>query len=374
MENIKKEVRARAGRRVGIIGIAANALLFVMKFIVGSAVGSLAIVADAFNNLSDAGSSAVSYISFRIAAKPADRHHPFGHARIEYIASMIVAFLILLVGFELGADALGRILSPGAAAVFSAASVAVLAVSIAAKLALALLNRRVGKRIDSEVMRATAIDCLSDVLSSSAVLASTIILRVSGIDIDAFVGLAVSALILIAGVRILLETKNSILGEPPVREVTESIRALIAGYPAVLGIHDMLIHSYGPGHSFATFHAEVDGRGDFFDAHDMIDEIERRLREELDIVCTIHMDPIMVDDPMTDRLRQSAEALAREIDPALRVHDFRLVTGPTHSNLIFDLEAPFELLLKDDELIELMKEKIQMLNPSYYAVVAVDRG
>ena len=374
MENINKEDRVKAGSTVGIIGIAANALLFIMKFIVGSAVGSLAIVADAFNNLSDAGSSAVSYVSFRIAAKPADRHHPFGHARIEYIASMIVSFLILLVGFELGADALGRIFSPDASAVFSVASIVVLLISIATKLGLALLNGRVGKRIDSDVMRATAIDCLSDVLSSTAVLISTIILRISGVDIDAYVGLAVSALIFVAGIRILLETKNSILGEPPVKEVTESIRTLIMGYPAVLGIHDLLIHSYGPGHSFATFHAEVNGRGDFFDAHDMIDEIERRIREELDIVCTIHMDPIITDDPLTDRLRQSTEELAKEIDPALHMHDFRLVPGPTHSNLIFDLEVPFELSLTDDALIDLMKNKIRTLNPTYYAVISIDRG
>ena len=260
MDNTKNNIRSRVGRRIGLIGIVSNLALFAMKFLVGSAAGSLAIVADALNNLSDAGSSAVSYISFRIAAKPADRDHPFGHARIEYIASMIVSFLILLMGVELAADALKRIFLPAPSTVFGAASVAVLCISIAVKLGLALLNRQVGKKIESEILLATALDSLSDVLSSSAVLACALVLHVWGVNLDAYVGLAVSVLILVAGIRILLETKNSILGEPPVKEVTDSIQAMIAGYPAVLGIHDMMIHSYGHGHSFATFHAEVDGR------------------------------------------------------------------------------------------------------------------
>ena len=374
MEHTPEGARARAGKRVGAVGIAVNALLFLAKFLVGSASGSLAMIADAFNNLSDAGGSVVSYISFRIAAKPADRDHPFGHARIEYIASMIVSFLILSVGLSLGRDAVSEIVSPKGGAVFTVATVIVPAIAILVKLALAALNFTVGRRVDSAVLRAAAVDSLSDAVSTAAVLVSAIILRVSGVSIDAYVGLAVAALILVAGVRVLLETMNSILGEAPVSEVTDRIRALIAEYPTVLGVHDMLIHSYGHGHSFATLHAEVDGRGDVFAAHDTVDEIERRIHSELGIVCTVHMDPILIGDPLTDELRSKVEALASALDPALHVHDFRLVVGPTHSNLIFDVEVPFEMAMSDSEIVRSLCERISELDTSYYAVITVDRG
>ena len=297
--------RARLGGRVGIVGIVCNALLFVLKFLVGSAFGSLAICADAFNNLSDAGSSAVSYVSFRIAAKPADRDHPFGHARIEYIASMIVSFLILLVAFELGTDAVKSIVSPAESARFSILTVLVICFSVLCKLSLAAYNLHVGRRIDSDVMRATATDCLSDCISSVAVLVSALILRFTGVDIDAYVGLAVSILILIAGIRILIDTKNSLLGEAPVKEVVDGIKRIVSGYPAVIGMHDMVVHSYGPGHTFATFHAEVDGRVNVYDSHDVIDEIEKRISSELSIACTIHMDPLVTDDEITDAQQSS---------------------------------------------------------------------
>ncbi len=374
MEQTTEINRAKAGKRIGIIGISVNALLFLAKFIVGSATGSLALTADAFNNLSDAGASVVSYISFRIAAKPADRDHPFGHARIEYIASMIVSFLILSVGFDLGKDAVSQIISPERAMIFSVSTIVVPALAIPAKLGLAALNYFVSRKVDSSVMRAAALDSLSDALSTTAVLASAIILRVSGVSIDAYVGLAVSLLIFVAGIRVLLETMNSILGEAPVKEVTDNIRRLIAEYPAILGVHDLLVHSYGHGHSFASVHAEVDGREDVFKMHDTIDEIERRLRCELGIVCTVHMDPILIGDPLTDTLRSRTEELARELDPSLRVHDFRLVAGPTHCNLIFDVEAPFETDLKDSEIIRLLTDRIRALSDSYYAVITIDRG
>lgn len=365
--------RARLGGRVGIVGIAANVLLFLLKFLVGSAFGSLAICADAFNNLSDAGSSAVSYVSFRIAAKPADRDHPFGHARMEYIASMIVSFLILLVAFELGSDAVKSIFSPGNSARFSILTVLVICFSILVKLGLAAYNLRVGKRIGSDVMRATATDCLSDCISSAAVLVSALILRFTGVDIDAYVGLAVAILILIAGIRILLDTKNSLLGEAPVKELVDDIKKIVSGYPAVIGMHDMVVHSYGPGHTFATFHAEVDGRVSIYDSHDVIDEIEKHISRDLAIACTIHMDPLVTDDALTERLRTSVAALAKGIDPSLYIHDFRLVAGPTHSNLLFDVEAPFELKLNDGEIVRRLSEMISALDATYYAVITVDR-
>ncbi|MBP5427804.1 MAG: cation transporter [Clostridia bacterium] len=368
------KVRAAYGTLSGIVGIVVNLLLFAGKFIAGTVSGSIAITADAFNNLSDAGSSIVSLVSFRIAAKPADRDHPFGHARIEYIASMIVSFLVLLVGFEVASDSVKKIVSRESTLVFSILAVTVLSVSILAKLWLALFNFRLGKKIGSDVMRATAVDSLSDTLSTAAVLAATLIFRFTGIDVDAWVGIAVALFIFWAGVRILRETQNSLLGEAPVKEVTDAIDAIVSGYPAILGIHDMMIHSYGPGHSFASFHAEVDGADDVFESHDVIDEVERRIRDELSIVCTIHMDPINTDDELTTELREETEELVREIDPRITVHDFRVVTGVTHTNLIFDVAVPFEIKMTVPEIKDAVSEKIRARHENYYAVVTVDRN
>lgn len=368
------KVRAAYGTLSGIVGIVVNLLLFAGKFIAGTVSGSIAITADAFNNLSDAGSSIVSLVSFRIAAKPADRDHPFGHARIEYIASMIVSFLVLLVGFEVASDSVKKIVSRESTLVFSILAVTVLSVSILAKLWLALFNFRLGKKIGSDVMRATAVDSLSDTLSTAAVLAATLIFRFTGVDVDAWVGIAVALFIFWAGVRILRETQNSLLGEAPVKEVTDAIDAIVSGYPAILGIHDMMIHSYGPGHSFASFHAEVDGADDVFESHDVIDEVERRIRDELSIVCTIHMDPINTDDELTTELREETEELVREIDPRITVHDFRVVTGVTHTNLIFDVAVPFEIKMTVPEIKDAVSEKIRARHENYYAVVTVDRN
>ena len=368
------KVRAAYGTLSGVVGIVVNLLLFVGKFIAGTVSGSIAVSADAFNNLSDAGSSIVSLVSFRIAAKPADRDHPFGHARIEYIASMIVSFLVLLVGFEIVSDSVKKIISRESTLIFSILTVTVLSVSILAKLWLALFNYRLGKKIGSEVMRATAVDSLSDTLSTAAVLVATLIFRFTGLDIDAWVGLAVALFIFWAGIRILRETQNSLLGEAPVKEVTDAIDRIVSGYPAILGIHDMMIHSYGPGHSFASFHAEVDGADDVYESHDVIDEVERRIRDELSIVCTIHMDPINTDDTLTTELREETAELVREIDPRITVHDFRVVPGVTHTNLIFDVAVPFELKMTVPEIREAVSEKIREKHDTYYAVVTVDRS
>ena len=374
-ENVSDpKVRAAYGTLSGIVGIVVNLLLFAGKFIAGTVSGSIAITADAFNNLSDAGSSIVSLVSFRIAAKPADRDHPFGHARIEYIASMIVSFLILIVGFEVASDSVKKIVSRESTLVFSVLAVIVLSVSIAAKLWLALFNFRLGKKIGSDVMRATAVDSLSDTLSTAAVLAATLIFRFTGLDVDAWVGIAVALFIFWAGVRILRETQNSLLGEAPVKEVTDAIDSIVSGYPAILGIHDMMIHSYGPGHTFASFHAEVDGADDVFESHDVIDEVERRIRDELSIVCTIHMDPINTDDELTTELREETAELVKEVDPRITVHDFRIVTGVTHTNLIFDVAVPFELKMTVAEIRDAVSEKIRERHENYYAVVTVDRN
>lgn len=369
-------VRSAYGTMVSITGMILNILLFAAKFTVGSLFGSVSITADAVNNLSDAGSQMISLISFRISAKPADREHPFGHARIEYVASMIVSFLILLIGIELMKESVSKILSPELPE-RSWVAVGVLGGSVLVKLWIGLFNRKIGKRIDSAVMRATAADSLSDAISTTAVLISTLILLLFpslNVNLDAYMGVIVAVMILAAGVKILNETKNSILGEAPSDEIIKQITDLVESTPGALGIHDLTVHNYGPGHVIAALHVEVDGKVDVFESHDMIDNIEQALRREYNIEATIHMDPIVTDDELINALRRRVEATVKEIDPGLRIHDFRFVAGATHSNLIFDLLVPYEVKLSNDDIRRAVADKISRIDPSYFTVVTVDRG
>ncbi len=369
-------VRAAYGTMVSIVGILLNLLLFGGKFLVGTLFGSVSIVADAVNNLSDAGSQIISLISFRIAAKPADRSHPFGHARIEYVASMIVSFLILLIGIELLKESFAKIFSP-VLPERSWITVWVLLGSILVKLWLALFNRKIGGRISSAVMRATAADSLSDVLSTSAVLVAMLVMLLFpevNWNLDAYIGLGVAILILFAGLKILNESKNSILGEAPSEEIVEQITATVKKFPEALGIHDMVVHNYGPGHIIASLHIEVDGKADIFETHDVIDNIERDLRRECGIEATIHMDPIVTDDEQINALRGKVLAAVQDIDERMQIHDFRFVAGVTHTNLIFDISVPFELRLSDEELRREVSDRISRIDPTYFAVITLDRG
>ena len=368
-------VRRAYGTMVSVVGMVLNLLLFGAKFTVGMLTGSVAIRADAINNLSDAGSQIISFISFRISAKPSDREHPFGHARIEYVASMIVSFLILLIGVELLKESVANIITPQPPE-RSWVSVAVLGGSILVKLWMALFNRTVGRRIDSAVMRATAADSLSDVLSTGAVLLSTLVLILFpdlSLNLDAYMGVLVAVLILLAGVKILREALNPILGEAPSEEIVRQINEVVRQYPAALGIHDLEVHNYGPGHIIAALHVEVDGKVDVFASHDMIDTIEQRLRREYGIAATIHMDPIVTDDAVIANLRARVLAAVRQIDPGINLHDFRLVSGTTHSNLIFDVAVPYENKTPDDRLRAAVAEQVRKIDPSYCAVVTIDR-
>ena len=365
-------VRRAYGTMVSIVGILANVLLSVLKLIAGALTGAISVTADALNNLSDAGSQVVSLVSFKISAKPADRHHPFGHARMEYVASMIVSFLVLTVGVELLKQSVGKLISPAPTA-FSTVSVVILAVSIVVKVWLYLFNRRIAKRLDSSVMRATAADSLSDAAATAAVLASMLIARFTGFETDAYMGIIVSVVILIAGLKILNETKNSILGGAPDPVVVEGICHLCGEYPEVLGIHDMIVHNYGPGNTIASLHVEVDGAADVFVTHDVIDTIEKRLYDELFVHATIHMDPIVTDDERVNALRETTLAVVRSIDDRLNIHDFRFVEGKTHSNLIFDVSVPFELKMSDDALKREISSRVSIFEPSYFVVVTVDR-
>ena len=366
------EARERLGSGVSILGIIVNLLLFAGKFTVGFMTGFVSVRADAINNLSDAGSSVVSLISFKLSSKPADRKHPYGHARIEYIASMIVSFLILHIGFDLLTESFGRIMNPEKTE-FSVVSIVVLSASVLAKLWLWYVNRGIGRKIGSEVIKATAADSLSDAIATFAVIVAMVIGRLSGLDTDGYMGAIVAVVIMIAGVKILLETKDHILGGAPDPELVERINAMVKECPEAMGVHDMFIHNYGPGRVVASLHIEVDGSADIFDMHDAIDNIEKRISTELGVICTIHMDPIVTDDERVDELRDRVSELVRKIDERLNIHDFRFVEGPTHTNLIFDIAAPFEVTLSDEELVRLTERAVESMEGSYFAVVSVDR-
>lgn len=366
------KIRGKYGTLTSVVGIVLNFLLFIFKFIFGSISGSVAISADAINNLSDAGSSLISLISFRISSKPADREHPFGHARIEYIASMAVGVIVLLIGFDLLKEAFGKIFEPVAMSK-SVYVIVVLVLSILAKLWLGIFYRKIGATINSEILRAASADSFSDVLSTSATLVSALVWIAFDLNIDAYVGLVVSVFIMIAGLKILNENKNIILGTAPDPDTVEIIRKKALEDGRILGIHDLMVHSYGAGRTIASFHAEVDGKGDFFEAHDLIDNIEKQLLVDYNITCTIHMDPIVTDDERINTLRQNVSEIVAQISPALRIHDFRCVVGPTHTNLIFDLELPFEEKRDAEEICSLVREKIKELDETYFAVINVDR-
>ncbi len=367
-----RTVRQKYGTMTSIVGIVINFLLFVGKFLIGTLFGSVAISADAINNLSDAGSSFISLISFKISSKPADREHPFGHARIEYIASMVVGAIVLLIGFDLLKESFFKILTPSDMEK-SYIVLVVLVLSILAKLWLGLFYKNIANKINSELLRAASADSFSDVFSTGATLVSALIWMFFDLNVDAYVGLVVSIFILIAGLKILNENKNIILGSAPDPEIIEIIKTKALEDERIIGIHDLLVHSYGVGATIASFHAEVDGKGDFFEAHDLIDNIEKQLLSEYNITCTIHMDPIVTDDEHINSLKDMVMTVVREVDPSFRIHDFRCVTGPTHTNLIFDVEIPFEEKRSNKDICALIEEQIKKIDSTYFTVISIDR-
>ena len=370
------EVRRRYGTVVSVVAIIINIILFASKFTVGKFIAlSIAITADAVNNLADAGSSIISLVSFKIASKPADREHPFGHTRMEYVTSMIVAFLVIHTSIDLVVDSVKSLIDGGGGSEFKLSSVIVLCLAILLKLWLCIFNRKIGKKINSSIMMANSADSLSDCLSTAAVLVSTVLLYFfpQFRRIDAIVGIGVSVLIFISGIKIFLSSMNSILGEAPDPEVVENIKKAIEKYPEALGTHDMFIHSYGPGKSIVSLHIEVDGSADIFHSHDVIDNIEKDLRDTYGYICTIHMDPIVTDDEKDTALREKVSALVKSVDGSIRIHDFRFVEGKTHTNLIFDVAVPFEVIKTDKEIVKIIENKVKEINESYFAVVTVDR-
>ena len=371
-------VRKGYGTLSSFVGIFVNIILSAIKLILGLLTASAAIIADALNNLSDAGSSIITLVSFKMSSKPADRDHPFGHARIEYIASLAVSFIILLVGFESITGALGVLfgINESETPNFSTVSLIILGSSILLKLWLSVFYRKVGKKIDSSVIRASGVDSLGDCVSTLAVLISAIIIKLTDIQlIDTIVSIAVSVMIIIAGLRILNETKNSLLGEAPVDEQVASLQKIISEYPEILDIHDLLIHNYGPNRYIASFHAEVDGTKDIFLLHDMIDNVEKRIQGELNIMCTIHMDPVVTDDETVTELKNFlTETINEDVSADISVHDFRIVVGNTHTNMIFDVVLPFESKLSPSDVTEKISEAVRKKRENCFCVITVDRG
>ena len=366
-------VRERYGILSGAVGIVLNLLLSAGKLFAGLMTGSISITADAFNNLSDAGSSVVTLVGFKLAGQKADDGHPFGHGRMEYLAGLLVSLMILLVGVELGRSSIGKILHPEAVA-FSLASTAILAASILVKLWMGYFNRGLGRKIGSAAMAATAADSLSDAVATAAVLAGTLVNRFAHVNIDGWVGLAVAVFILRSGWGAAKDTINPLLGESPDPELVKQLRELVLSHPQVVGMHDLIIHDYGPGRRLCSFHAEVPQDADILDAHDAIDHIEREIKEKFGIETTVHMDPIATADEKVNQLRRQVADLARVVEPEMTIHDFRVVRGPTHTNVIFDAVVPHKCRLTDEEVQERLRRAVTALDATYQAVVQIDRA
>ena len=365
-------VRLRYGVLCGAVGICFNILLFTGKIIAGTLTGSIGITADAFNNLSDAGSASISLIGFRLSEQKADKEHPFGHGRFEYIAGLIVSMIILIMGIELAKTSVTKIITPEPVT-FSILAVCVLGASILVKLYMFFYNRGIGKKIDSPTMRATAMDSFSDVTATSVVLISTLIAKWTGWNIDGWAGLAVALFILYTGVRAAKETISPLLGQPPERAFVEQIEQIVLPQEGIIGMHDLVVHDYGPGRVMVSLHAEVPADGNLIHLHDTVDNTEKLLNHACGCEAVIHMDPIAVNDAETDRLHEEVKSLINTLDPQLSLHDFRVVPGPTHTNLVFDLVVPFGFRLSDEEVRKAISERVHALEGRCYAVIQIDK-
>lgn len=366
------KVRQSYGVLAGAVGILLNFFLFAAKALAGLLSHSIAITADAFNNLSDAGSSVITLIGFRLSGQEADSDHPYGHGRIEYLSGLIVAAIILLMAVELVKSSFSKILYP-ALPDFSPVIAFILALSIAVKLYMYLYNRRIAAKIDSAAMKATAADSLNDCIATAAVLCASLIGHFTGFSIDGWCGLLVGVFIFRAGIEAAKDTIDPLLGKAPDPAFVEHIRSTVLAHPEVLDVHDLLVHDYGPGRMMISLHAEVPAEGDFLALHDVIDNIERELQTSLSCSAVIHMDPVLTKDSETSRLHGIVSTLAKELDPAVSVHDLRLVKGPTHTNVIFDAAVPFQFKLDDAEIRAYFSEKIRRLDGSYFCVVNIDK-
>lgn len=368
----KVSVRTAYGVLASIVGIFCNVFLFAVKFVVGFILHSVSVTADAFNNLSDAGSSIISFVGVKMAEKPADRDHPFGHGRIEYIAALVVSFLVLEVGFTFLKDSIGKIRTPEELN-FQTVSVVILILSIAVKLWLGLFNRKLGEKINSKVMMAVFTDSMGDVITTGATILSLLFFRLTGINIDGIVGVGVALVVMWAGVGIARDTLEPLIGEAIDPEVYKEIKSFVESYDGIEGTHDLLVHNYGPGRSMASIHAEVPNDVDIERSHEVIDRIERDAAKKLGIFLVIHMDPVEMKDQRVLRIRDKAAQILRELDPACSIHDFRVVHGKKQINLIFDMVIPIEYdEKKREELPQKLTERLREADPRYECVITVE--
>lgn len=365
------KVRSAYGILCGIVGIFLNLLLCALKLFVSYLTGSVSVAADAFNNLGDAGSSVITLIGFKLASQKPDPSHPFGHGRIEYLSALIVSMLIVLMGFELGKGSLNKIIS-GGTTTFSTVAIIILSVSIIIKLYIFFYNRVVGKRINSSAMIATSIDSISDCISTAVVLLCTVLSRFSAFNFDGWCGLLVSVFILISGIRAVKETMDPLLGTPPDSEFVSDIESIVMSYPEIIGIHDLIVHNYGPGRIMISLHAEVSQSIDILVAHDIIDNAENDLRKTLNCSAVIHLDPISTEDEKVNSVKNKVAELAKAIDPSVTIHDFRMVVGDSHTNLIFDIVIPYGVKRSDEDIKDEMSRLVKVIDESFMTVISID--
>ena len=367
---LEPETRTAYGKLAGSAGIAANILLFLLKILAGVLTGSLSIIADAFNNLSDAGSSIVTLVGFKLSAAPPDKEHPFGHGRMEYLSTLLVAVLIILAGFELASASLDKILHP-TLPIFGWLPVAILAASIGVKLWMAVFYRDIGRRIHSEALKASMTDSRNDVICTLVVLVSTIVSAVFSIAIDGYVGMAVALFVMWSGVDVVRQTVSMLLGQAPDPEFVKEIADTVLGYDGVVGIHDMMIHNYGPSRCIVSLHAEVPANTDINKSHDVIDRIEQELMDRFHVISCIHMDPVETENEKVGELKVLTETVIGDVDPQVGMHDFRVVFGETHTNLVFDLTVPFRYE-NEKTLVPEIQRRLQMTDPKLFVVARIE--
>jgi cation diffusion facilitator family transporter len=369
----EKKQRQAYGTLCSITGIFLNIILFVIKYIAGVLSGSIAIIADAFNNLSDAGSSFITLVGFLFAGKKPDTDHPFGHGRFEYISGFIVSMLILFMGYELGKSSVNKIIHPENIET-GFITIVILVISITVKLYMALYNSTIGKKINSAAMKATSVDSLSDTLATFMVLVSMLIVKFTSINLDGIFGLIVAIMIGIAGIKSAKDTIDPLLGQLPDDEFVKEIERIVMSHEYIIGIHDLVVHDYGPGRRMISLHAEVPGNINIYSLHDVIDVTERELFEALSCEAVIHMDPIEVDNEVIKAMKVKVADKVAEIDTRITIHDFRMVQGETHTNLIFDAVVPYEVKMKDAEVKDMIKEKIKTIDEKLIAVITIDKS
>ena len=366
-------VREQYGKLAGIVGIVSNLILCIMKISIGLFSKSIAIVADGINNLADASSSIITLIGFKLASAPEDEEHPYGHARIEYLTGLFISILIIIVGVQLLKTSVNKIIHPDPL-IFSYVTIFILTAAIFIKLWQSIFNVTVGKKIKSVALMATAADSRNDVISTVAVLISIFISKVTGINIDGYVGCLVALFIIWSGIQLVRETSSTLLGEVADREMVEEILEIVLKEPRVLGVHDLMVHNYGPGKIFASAHVEVDADADLMKSHDMIDNIERTVKELLRIHFVIHMDPIRINDPLIDKMRGVIASAFRTIEGLDNIHDFRIVPGPTHTNIIFDAVLEPSCSMTEKEITKIADDAVKAVDKTYFVVITFDKA